>query len=228
MALDTRYIILGANIMAVSVLIGIYGYIVASTQLIGVSLSSLLIGAIITVLGFSYDEPTTSLLIDYSRVLSKSISTVLEDLRLSNMLPSTFVKDGKIYLILSNMYPENIDVLNPGVNIVDGNPIYITMLKDTVRGESSLDNLYDIESRLKDILVREYGICDRLELVSGEEGLRLRLYGVDRRILEVPLTPFNPLDLMVIMVSTDVIGRGLITRNRVIEGDSYVVEFTVV
>jgi len=224
--LDTRYIIIGISVVSLGAVLGLYAYLAGLTSLLGISTSIILVGAVITVLGYSYGEPTTNLLIDYFKNLSPFITSILEDLRLSNILPSSRISGESIYIILSRRNPVDFDELNPGVNVVGGEAIYVIPIPNEYTLPISSE-LYDIEARLRDTLVGEYGLCTDVDLGRSGELIRLRVIGIDRRLLDIPLTPLNPLDLTILSILTKLLGKGLYFERRVIEGSEYIAEFRV-
>ena len=226
--MDIKYVIAGINLVVLGVLITIYGYLVTSTQLVGVASSIILIGIVVLVMGYTYIEPTTSLLIDYSREVSRFASLVLEDMRLSNILPSTIVEDNKIYIVLSSVRVESIENLSTGVNLVSGEPVILIPTDSSPLFEGATSSLYEVESRLRDKLIGEYGLCTTLELRSGDDVLSLRLIGLDSRLLEIELAPLNPLDVVVVSTLSGALGKGLFFERRVLEGNEYRAEFRVI
>lgn len=225
--MDIKYVVLGINVIVFGALLAVYSYLVGSPQLLGVSSSIILVGLVLLVLGYSYVEPTTSLLIDYSRDVSRFASLLLEDLRLSNVLPSTYVDGGKVYLVLSAAPPSSIRDLSPGLNVVGGEPVLLIPLNAMFEGGVAT-SLYEVESRLRERLVGEYGLCSAIELGGGDEALSVRLVGLDTRLLGGELAPLNPIDTMVITTLSGVMGKGLQFIRRVLEGSEYRAEFRVV
>ena len=225
--MDIRYVLLGVNIAVFGGLIALYGYLVASSQLIGVASSLMLIGLVLFVLGYTYMEPTTSLLIDYSKEVSRFASIILEDLRLSNSLPRTAIDGDKVYLMLSNINPEEPSNLSPGLNIVDGEPVLLIPIDASLESPVPT-SLYEVESRLRDRLVGEYGLCNSLEVRGGGDTYSLRLSGIDPRLLELELAPLNPIDVVVVSSLTSILGRGLEFVRRVLEAGEYRAELRVV
>jgi len=225
--LDIKYVLLGVNVIVLGVLMAVYSYLIMSTQLLGVSASIILVGLVVLVLGYSYVEPTTSFLIDYSREVSRFASLVLEDLRLSNILPSTLIRDSRLYLVISNVRPEDSSKLSPGINIVGGEPLLLIPI-NTMLETNPPSSLYEVESRLRDRLIGEYGLCNSLVVQGGDGGLRLRLIGLDTRLLEIELAPLNPLDIIVLTTLSSVMGKALVFTRRVLEAGEYRAEFQVV
>jgi len=226
--MDIKYIVLGVNIIILGVLISIYGYLIYSTQLLGVGASIILVGGVLAVLGYTYVEPTASLLIDYFKEVSRFASLILEDLRLSNTLPSMLVRDGKLYMVFTTLSFSDIGDFSPGLNVVGGEPLYVIPLNNPLLESVGLESVYEVESRLRDRLVGEYGICSGVSLSRDGDRLELRLSNLDSRLVDIGYSPLNPIDLMVSATLSGIVGRSLVFERRVLEGGVYRAFFRVV
>jgi hypothetical protein len=224
--LDGRYVIAGINVVGVSALAGVYGLLANNLQLVGTSLSAGIVGAVLLVMGYSYTEGMGELLAKYSSIVGRVLTPILEDLRLSNTLPRTQVVNGSIYLLMTGSDSAKIKEGMAGVLFSNGRP-YIAVPVDrvgvTVGGRI---NAYSLEVGLKGTLVDLYGLCRDLEVKTGG-GVEVRLYRVHPSLLDLPKTPINPVDALVIVELTKLIGRGISFKERVFREDRYVAKFRV-
>ena len=225
--MDSRYVIAGLNIVGISAIAGVYGLLANSPQLIGSSLTAGIVGAVLLVIGYSYTEGIGELLARYTSIMGGVLTPLLEDLRLSNVLPRTQVVNGSVYLLISGLDSTKIKKGQAGVLFSNGRP-YIAVPVDRVSSSTAGERIsaYYIEGELKESLVNFYGLCSDLEVRTGKE-VEVRLYRVHPSLLKSPKMPINPVDVSVIVELTKLIGRGISFKERAFKEDIYVAKFKV-
>ncbi len=232
--MDIRFLLTGVNIIAIAIILAVYGWLTYSTQLIGIAGSIGIVGAVSIAIGLSHGEPTADFLRDYYRIISGFVSKTLEDLRLTNTLPKVlFVKQAnEYYMVLTQLKSfSNIDKeITPGIMIVDGAPCYVFKLPNIYAEavEEPITDPIELESRLRSLLIETYGLCTRVSITRTKDLFDLSLEGIDKKLLEVLYEPLSPIDVVVLTILAQLMKKSLYMENRSIEGDMYTAKIRVI
>ena len=230
--MDTRLLILGVNVLGLSAVLGIYGALTGSTQLLGVAGSLAVVGATAVVAAFAHREPEARMMEDYTRLIAPLAVKVLEDLRLSGSLPAALRgSDGKLYLAVAG--PATLEKLGEAggsfIGVVDGSPAVVLEVPQRILEElRATAGAGDAESRLRALLVEAYAAASDVTLTVEEGGVKLRLDDVSPRLLENYNHPLSPLDALTTLILADALEKSVAMRSRVVAGTTYMAEYEVV
>jgi len=196
-------LILGVNILVVSVLIAIYGVLIGDGGLVGIGLSISLVGGVLVVYSTIPQDPSLVALASYSDLLVDALTSTLEDLDLLESQLCGVRRSGEILLVYSKT-PCLLEV-DPGVGFAGGSP-YLALPVSTlsVLVESSSESTSTLlERSLTAVLVEEFSACKSVK-VEEESGLyRVYITGladVLKKYLERPVDPYT---LLVLAVSSE-------------------------
>ncbi|WFO74571.1 hypothetical protein J4526_05665 [Desulfurococcaceae archaeon MEX13E-LK6-19] len=232
--MDIRFVLAGINIIAVAIVMAVYGWLTYSTQLIGIAGSIGIVGAVSVAVGLSHGEPTAVFLKDYYRIISGFVLKTLEDLRLINILPKIlFIKESNEYYMVLTQLKSFSGIgkeITPGIMIVNGAPSYVFKLPNIYAEavEEPITDPIELESRVKSLLIETYGLCTRVSITRTKDLLDLSLEGVDKKLLEVLYEPLSPIDVVVLTILAQLMKKSLYMESRSIEGDTYTAKIRVV
>jgi len=229
--LDARLLILGVNVLGLSAVLGIYGALTGSTQLLGVAASLTVVGATAAVAAFAHREPEARMLEDYTRLIAPLAVKVLEDLRLTGSLPTAIRNGDSLYLAVAN--PEHLEKLastgSTYIGLVDGAPAVVLEVPRSLLEElRGLAGAGDAESRLRSVLVEAYSAASTVTLTVEGGTARLRLDDVSPRLIEEYNHPLSPLDTLTTLLLADALEKSVSMKSRVVAGNTYMAEYEVV
>lgn len=224
----------GVNIIAFSIILGVYGLVVYSTQLIGVAGSLGVLGGVIIALSLAYGEPTVRFMNSYFKIMNSVHVKILDDLRLGNVLPKIlFSKDtGECFFVLSKRGLQTIssgEVVH-GVSLLDGMPVLAIRIRHEDLGvpPEHARNYRELEHSLRSLLVDNYGVCTGVSVVEEAGVARIVLTGLKRDLAEIANTPLSPLDIIVLPYISMSLGKSIIVVDRFLEDNVFTVRIKVV
>lgn len=197
--MNMRLLVLGLNILVVSILLVVYGILIGDNGLVGIALSTSIIGGVLVVYSTTPQDPSITALMSYSEILTNAIISTLEDL---DLLESQIcvIKRGNHVLLVYSKNPCPIEV-DPGVGFTSGSPYLAIPLKTLIEfSESSSETTSTLlERALTTLLIEEYSACRSVRV--EEEGGFYRVYisglvEVLKQYLEKPIDPYTLLTLM--------------------------------
>lgn len=200
-----RLLVLGVNVLVVSVLLVAYGFLVGESGLVGVGFSASILGGVLAVYSTIPQDPSVVALVNYSSLLLNAVTSVLEDLDLLDPQVCA-IRRGDVTLLVYSETPCPFKV-DPGVGFSGGSP-YLAIPTSTpstlyeATGESTSTLL---ERSLTALLVDEFSVCKgvRVEEEAGQYVVYITgLADVSKQFLERPLDPYT---LLVLTVSSGVL-----------------------
>lgn len=226
--MDLRYFILGANIALISALLALYGLLTNNPSLMGLFASTLIMGLVIITLSFSTREGLLNTLLNYSTMLTKCATTIIEDFDLLEATPTVTRRDGNVYIVLARS--NSIDVLEPGVGFYKNAPYFAIPVGDLVSGVEELVELSGlaIETSLSEVLVDEFSMCRRIRVEYSDKTIKLTLIDVDKRIREFLKYPLDPATSLTMIALNKLINKDLVLKNKSVSFDNVVYVLEVV
>ncbi len=218
--MESKYLIVGLNILGVSLLLGIYGYLVNDSRLIGVALSGVMAGTVISVLGWTHTEYAVNLYADYYRLVRNIVIPLMEDLGLTGVLPSVIFSKGKAYLFVSPGKPILDKISGSVIGIYEGIPYIAVPIPEDLPEVGRATRGYELESVLRDVLINTYGIGSNVEVTLGSD-IKILIYNVPTHNIHLSKDPLNPVDLALLITTARSLHRSLVLKERVIRGDVY-------
>jgi hypothetical protein len=128
--LNTRLLILGLNILVVSLLLVVYGVLVGDNGLVGVAVSLGIVGGVLVVYSTTPQDPSIIALTSYSEILVNATTSALEDLDL--LEPSICaIRRADLTLLVYSKTPCPVEV-DPGLGFTSGSPYLAIPVKTPI------------------------------------------------------------------------------------------------
>ena len=218
--MEARYFIAGINIIVISLILFMVGYINGIELLMAVSSSNAILGLILTTIGLSYSIPSVKYLVRTVDTYSLLIAKILEDLGIVNPVITLCVSDRE-YIVYhkGEIYCKDI---NPGIGLSGKNPylaIDVSRIAPAITYKSE-----SIREALVNTIVNELSIGSRVLVTRSKEKIAIEITGIDRESIEVLSRPCNALHLIVPIVLYRVTGKTVSIVNEVVRGDRYSIE----
>ncbi|MCX8198515.1 MAG: hypothetical protein N3E36_00560 [Sulfolobales archaeon] len=218
--MNTRLLVLGLNIIAVSCMIMAYGFTINDTGLVGLSTSSGIMGGVLLVFSFTTAEGIVNAFNEYSVLMTNGLTTVMEDLDLLDAKPSITSRRGELYLLLSKASPD--DDVDPGIGTLHGLPYIAIPIGSVLQDASALENFESsiVEPAISSILIDDMGLCSRVSVEVSNRFIKVTLTGVSKEVEKLLGYPINPLTALTMtalarLTKTDV---RLVNMDRVVGG----------
>lgn len=211
--MEPRLTVIGLNIIAVSIILGLIGWGVGEYSLIGVAFSILLFGITSLVLGLGYREPSIEFLKHSYEVMRSAIMKLAEDLHLVNhrvyIVPG---EDGSYIVLTSNdRLPNNIV---PVMGLSDGEP-YIAVKAPRIVLEG-----VDTQTALSELVVDRYMIASMIRVIGEGENYRIIVSGVNPSLKDLLAKPLSPITMMVLTAFSQSIGKPvMLVEDRVVDNN---------
>ncbi len=225
--MELRYVTTGSAITAIAAVFIVFGIVTNDSTVLGVSISSLVLGLVILTLGLTYVEPASELMRYYSEDLNTLVSRFLEDLGIAgNHTLRTCLSDSN-FLIVYSQKPLGCGEVRAGLGVLRSNPYLGVPMNGVMNHLSTPPNpgvIEDVDDYLRDSLIKSYSICRGLRVRAGGEGntltLELRLNESSKQLLK---SPVNLVRLVTLASLTKYFGMGVEVVNEVLTGDTYIV-----
>ncbi len=229
--MEYRYLLAGINISLVSIVFIVFGIFSNNSIVLGTSLSTLVLGILLTTIGLTYIPPLHELLKNYSNDLTIFANKLLEDSGLvSNHEIRICYSNDIIQAVFTNGAIDCKKVL-PGVGVVN-NVSYISFpVKDLVsvlETEYSIGEGVDLRDYLRDILVNRY-IISRDIIVDKEDGVfKIELWSLTKDARDLLNKPVNPVRIIVPVCVSRFFERNISVVDEEIVGNHYIIKMKVV
>jgi len=201
-AVNTSLLILGLNIVVVSALLSLYGLIIGDSGLVGIAASLGLAGGVIVAYSRAPQDPSTTSLLNYSKALVNTVTSVLEDLDLLESNICIARKDTELLMVYSKT-PCPVEV-DPGLGFSSGSPylaipietpsIEITETSSTSITEESIERV------LRSLLVDDLTICRGVKVASEGESYRVFITGLAEYLKDFTKYPIDPYTMLVLTI----------------------------
>lgn len=229
--MEYRYLLAGINILLVSIVFIVFGVFNSNSTVLGVSLSILVLGILLVVIGLTYVHPLHDLIKLYSYDLTTFINKLVEDSGLisGHEIRICYNKENT-QAVFSNGIIDCRKVL-PGIGIID-NTTYISLpIKDLI---SNLEIEYtpvegiDLRDYLKDVIVSRYAIS-RDVLINKEKGvIKIEILSLTKDTGELLNKPVNPVRIIVPTLISRFFERDATIIDEEIIGSNYIIKVKVI
>ena len=228
--MEYRYLLAGINISLVSIVFIVFGIFSGNSIVLGVSLSTLVLGILLVTIGLTYIPPLRELLKTYSNDLTIFANKLLEDSGLvsSHEIRICYNKD-IIQAVFANGAIDCRKVL-PGIGVAD-NVSYISFpIKDLVsvlETEYSIGEGVDLRDYLRDILVNRF-VVSRDIIINRENGVfKIKLWSLSRDAIDLLNKPFNPIRIIVPVFVSRFFEKNITVMDEEIVGNNYIIKIKV-
>lgn len=207
--MNRRLLVLSVNVLAVSALVLLYGVVTYETSLIGVALSSILLGLVLLTSCFTVTETIVNTLTEYSTLTSNALASVMEDM---NLLESKIhVVRGDEGLRLVIIKAGRSEGVGPGLGVRFGEPYLAIPIDDVLKDVPQVEELVEgaLESSLTSVLVETLGLCSRVVVRWSGGYVRVELVGVSKALEGLKGLPLNPFNTLVAVALARITGRGV-------------------
>ncbi len=225
--MNKRLLVLSVNILAVSGLILLYGLVVGEASLVGVSLSSFLVGLVLLAFSFTVTETLVNSLIEYSRLASNALTSIAENLDLLESKTYITHNGEELNLVVVKVSEPKKEV-NPGFGVVLGEPYLSIPVSEVLKDVPRVDEISEetLKSSLNSVLVESLGLCSKVSVSQRGNYVRVELISLNKALEDLagmPLNPFVTLVSVALARTTDK-DLKLIEKGRVVDGVYYTYE----
>ncbi|MEM2004649.1 MAG: hypothetical protein QXK83_01070 [Zestosphaera sp.] len=205
--MNRNLLILGTNILAISALAFLYGLVTDKPPLVGVALSSILMGLVLLVSSFAATEIIANALIEYSRLLSKALTSIVEDVDLLESKLCVVRSDEGLRLIIAKA--GELKDVDPGLGVRYGGPYLAIPVDDVLKDVSQIEEVGEgvIESGLNSVLVESLGLCSRVLVRQSGRFLKIELIEPNKTLDNFRGLPVNPFNMLVSVALSRIVGK---------------------
>jgi len=203
--MESKYILLGINLIITAVIISIISVSSGQYSLLGVSSSILIFGFTSLAVGFSYREPSIDFLIYYVDFIRRNFIRIIEDLDLLDHKLYVFPSDKYSYFVLAK---GDISDFSPKSFIGYSNDgQYIVLKVDRIVTPS--ENEIDPEVYLRSKIVDSFMLASSIYLSREDNLYRIIVSSVDERVVKNLDRPLCPLSLLVSQIVAESIKKNV-------------------
>ena len=202
--MEFRYVIAGVSAILISAAFVAFSVLTGNTTVLGVSLSTLVLGIVVATIGLTYTEPLGELLKHYAVDTGILLTRLLEDAGLAGQHKLLACSSGNSVLaVFSEKKIECRDV-EAGIGIRNGTVYLAVPLSATSRAiESALSGEGEARRELADylrgVLVESLRLArDLRAYILGDGTARVELAGLSDDARRLARSPVNPLRLAVV------------------------------
>ncbi len=229
--MEARYVIAGAIGTVVSSVFAVYALLSGNSMVLGVSLSTLILGITVLTLGLTYVEPLGELLKKYSKDMNMLVTRFLEDSGIiGNYRFKLCVKDGKYYAVYSSSNVKCGNV-NSGVGVSDSAvylAIPLTNLSLSIGEAGEAEEIPNIRDYLESILTKTFNICRSIVAKASGKEVHIELIALSREAVELMRSPVNPVRATVALAVSKYFRKPVEIAEEDIVENNYTVKLKVV
>lgn len=198
--MESRYLFAGLTIVSIALVFTLYGMMFHIYPVMGVSLSALVIGIAVTVIGATYSEPAEDILRHILSDIDMFVVRVLEDMGI--------VGGHNVKICLENMlavfYEKPVECRNaaPGIGMASGAPYIAIPLDSISRYMGYVFEGVDLVDMLKKLLIDILGVCRSIVITKAGNTISVELVDLTDKGFEYLATPMNPLRLLIPLAVT--------------------------
>ena len=228
--MEYRYVITGASIIAISTVFMIFSLLTGNNVVLGISLSTLVLGVVLLALGLTYIEPVSELMRYYVSDLDIFTTRILEDMGIaSNYRFKVCFNEGRVFAIFTNGGIKCSDI-NLGVGII-GDSAYVAIPLTNV--VSRIDKLLEASrpeliDYVREVLVSTYGICRDVRVRRESDLVTVELILMSREAKQLMKTPINPPRMTTLSALARYFNSSVEIVEEDIVGDNYVLKVKIV
>jgi len=221
---NTGLLILGLNIVVISILLSLYGLATGDSGLVGIAASLGLAGGVIVAYSRTPQDPTTASLLNYSKTLVNAVTSTIEDLDLLEPSICIVKKEAAFLLVYSKTpCPAQVD---PGIGFASGSPYLAIPIEipspvptEALGTSTAAGEL--VERVLRSLLVEELAVCRGVKVDVVGESYSIYITGLAeslRDFTRYPVDPYTLLVLSILLHTTSASCIRLVQRTYVPEG----------
>ncbi|MEM2284483.1 MAG: hypothetical protein QXL29_07735 [Zestosphaera sp.] len=207
--MNIRLLVLGTDIVIVSILLVVYGLITSDTGLVGVGASIGVVGGVVVVYSFTPGEPALDAVLNYASMLVHAATAVVEDLDLLNSKVCVHGTSTPALIVFSKTgCPDNP---NPGVGFAGSSP-YFSIPVDVFRDVEKLEELsaQRLEDSLNSLIAGELALCKAVRVEQRGEFLAINVIGLAKPLADYTKYPLDPVVLLVLATIARLVGESKI------------------
>ena len=208
--MEYRYLVAGINIALISIIFIVFSLLSSNNVVLGISISTLVLGSLLLTIGITYTPPLRDLLRIYVSDADLFINKIFEDSGLvSNHRFKICLDRG-----LATFSNKNIDCrdITPGLGVV-GDAIYISIpIKSLItRTTSELvpESRTELLDYLREVLVSRYGVCRDIIVEEGDDEVSVELISITSEARSLMNTPINPIRIAIPSIISRFLGRSI-------------------
>ena len=214
--MESKYILLGINLIITAVILGIIS--VASNQynLLGVSSSIIIFGFTSLAVGFSYREPSMDFLVYYASFIRNNFLRVIEDLDLLDHKLFVIPGEKESYIVLSKDEMDDVSLESFIGYSEKGQYMVLKVDKLVSFGESEVDPEVFLRSKIVD----NYMLASSVYVVRENNVYRVTIGSVNSRFVEVFDRPLSPFSLLVCQIVAESLKKKVRFLDEEYDGDN--------
>jgi hypothetical protein len=221
--LEYRYVISGSNILLVSILLFVIGYIFGDKILIGLSSSFMIIGIIFLSIGLTYAEPLKNFYSLSKKLYARLTNRIIEDLGLlTGMTIYACRSNDQSYIVYSKDIIKCENILE-GIGISESKP-YIAILFKLDDNEYAYIKSLELKQLIEQVFIYRYGLASTVNTRVNKDSIDIEFISVNNEIIEYLKQPGNIIHGLIplyIMLNTDkntyVIDEDIVGNNYIIK-----------
>jgi len=225
--MEYRYLVAGINITLISVIFIVFALLSNNNVVLGISISTLVLGALLLTIGMTYTPPLRDLLRIYVSDANLFINKIFEDSGLiTNHKFKICLDRDKALAIFSN---KNIDCKNitPGLGVID-DVIYISIpiksLITQTASELTTESGTELLDYLREVLVSRYGICRDIIVREENSEINIELISITKEAKSLMNTPINPIRIAIPTIISRFLNRSIEVIHEELVGDNYIIK----
>ena len=228
--MEYRYVVTGASVTAISAVFIAFSIFTGNNVVLGVSLSTLVLGVVLLTLGLTYVEPVSELMRYYVGDLDIFVTRILEDMGIaSNYRFKVCFNEGKVFAVFTNGGIKCGDI-SLGVGII-GDSAYVAIPLTNV--VSRIDKLLEVSrpeliDYVREVLVSTYGICRDVRVWRESNLITVELILMSREAKQLMKTPINPPRMTTLLALARYFNSSVEIVEEDIVGDNYVLKVRIV
>lgn len=195
--MEGRYLVSSVVITTLSTIFIVYGAAVASYQIIGVALSSMVVGVVLLTIGVTHSRPIEELLKLYSDDLNMFATRVLEDVGIVGSHKIKLCIEKKA-VVFSEKLVECSSVA-PGVGIINGVPYVALPISSTIKVVSKLvEGSSELAEVIRKLAIDAGGVCRTLSIYIEDGVVAVEMSELTKYAEEIMKHPVNIVRLAIL------------------------------
>ncbi len=224
--MQPRLIVLGVNLIVVSLIVGLIGWFSREYYILGIAASISLFGIVSLTIGLGHREPSMEFVTRYTEALRNTVLTLLDHLGINPANLYAIPKGRNVYLVATSMDnpPKNPE---PFIRIDKDSPylgIEIPPPKDYIPETIPLN---EISSYIKELIASRYAIAGNVSAHVEDNTITILLENIDPQLLDFIKKPLSPVTVFILVSTARVLNKSLALRNEVIEDNSLTITLEV-
>ncbi len=219
--MEHRYVVVGLNVVLVSAIFIIYGLITGSDITLGVSLSTLVLGAVFLTVGFSAGEPINELLKTFTLDAEGWINVILEDSGLASKHSFTAcLEDSNSVLLVMSSEPMDCSEAHPGMGMIKDTAFIAFPFKSTALLTELSIGKENLRENLASLLVNKLSICESVSITTDKDTLIVELANLTGEAIETMKSIINPVKAIMLATVARTLGTSIeVVSEHLIERD---------